>query len=273
MIPMEKLLLTGAYGMVGYYIIGGIRLGRNDLDITSIDLVKKVVVEHAPTIILNLAAETDLALCEREPETAYRVNAMGAYNLALAARSVGAKLVHVSTSGVFDGEKETPYVESDHPNPINVYGHSKYLSELAVLGVSDKNLVVRTSWVFGGGAERDKKFVGMMIKKIKEGDVSAVSDRYGSPTYAKDLVARIYELIAEGASGVRHVAGAGSVSRFEVAQEIARCLQSQAKVTPVSAEVFPQLYRSGRNEGVISLHMRPWQEALKEYIAQEWKEV
>lgn len=272
MFCMQKLLVTGADGMVGSYVTAGVRLGRSDLDITDLRAVKKAVAAHTPTAILNLAAQTDLALCEREPETAYRVNAVGAYNLALAARSIGAKLVHVSTSGVFDGEKEMPYVESDQPNPVNVYGHSKYLGELAVLGVSEKNLVVRTSWVFGGGAENDKKFVGMMIKKIKEGDVSVVHDRYGSPTYAKDLMARVQQLVKEGASGIHHVAGAGSANRFEVAQCIARCMRPEAMVTPVSATVFPQSYRSGHNEAVVAAHMRPWQEALEEYIAQEWKE-
>lgn len=270
---MQRLLVTGADGMVGSYVIAGVRLGRRDLDITDLRAVKKAVAAHTPTAILNLAAQTDLALCERDPSSAYNVNTVGAYNLALAAREIGVPLVQVSTSGIFDGIKESPYVETDTPNPLNVYGHSKYLGELAVWGVSDKNLVVRTSWVFGGGIENDKKFVGMMIKKIKEGDASAVHDRYGSPTYAKDLVARVQQLVKEGASGIHHVAGAGSASRFEVAQFIAHCVRPEAMVTPVSATAFPQPYRSGRNEAVATAHMRPWQEALEEYIAQEWKEV
>lgn len=273
MFCMQKLLVTGADGMVGSYVTAGVKLGRSDLDITDLAAVKKAVAVHTPRAILNLAAQTDLARCERDPSSAYSVNTIGAYNLALAAREISVPLVQISTSGIFDGTKESPYVETDIPNPLNVYGHSKYLGELAVLGVSEKNLVVRTSWVFGGGKEKDKKFVGTMIRAVSQGDVFAVNDRFGSPTYARDLVGQVLLLIAAGASGVHHVAGGGSASRLEVAQEIARCVQSKVTITPVSAAEFPLSYKSGRNEAMLSPQMRPWQEALEEYIAQEWKEV
>ena len=131
----EEVLLSGANGMVGSYCDFGIKYGH-ELDVTNLRAVLEIGRQRMPKVIVHLAALTDLALCEKDPAQAYLVNAAGTYNMALLAREVGAKLVYVSTSGVFDGTKQDPYTPEDIPNPINIYGHSKYLGELAVQSLS-----------------------------------------------------------------------------------------------------------------------------------------
>lgn len=256
--------------MVGSYIEGGIKCGRKDLDITDLGEVLSVCEQYRPKAIIHLAALTDLAACEKNPAEAYKVNAVGAYHMALAARSVGAKLIYVSTSGVFDGKKKEPYIETDTPNPINVYGHSKYLGELAVKGVLDDALIVRTSWIFGGGKSKDKKFVGKMLAKKENAEVSVVTDKSGSPTYAKDLAQVLQAFALDTTRGVVHVGG-GIATRYVVAKEIFALAGSGTVVLPsISSDVGGE-YASGENESMPRFpRMRPWQDALREYIVVEW---
>ncbi len=266
----EKILITGADGMVGSYIDFGIRASQAQLDVTSLSSVMAACKKYMPKVIVHLAAATNLVRCEQEPAYAYTVNTVGTYNIALAARAVGAKLIYVSTSGVFDGTKAEPYTEEDTPNPVNVYGHSKYLGELAVQGVMENFLIVRTSWVFGGGKEKDKKFVGKILMQKDAAEISAVADKRGSPTYAKDLARAIAMLIEEDRRGICHVGGEPA-TRYDIAKEIVSITNSSAKVVPAVSADFPSAYATGCNESmVISVPMRPWQEALREYIQTEW---
>lgn len=269
----DQALITGSDGMIGNYIDFGIRTNHRSLDITNLADVLKVCKEHKPKLIMHLAAVTDLVRSEQDPAYAYAVNSVGTYNLALAARTIGAKLVYVSTSGVFDGTKEEPYTEKDLPNPINVYGHSKYLGELAVCGMTDNYLIVRTCWIFGGGKNNDKKFVGKLIKQIDSAEIKAVNDRRGSPTYAKDLVAGIEQLIAEDKKGIFHLGNTGSATRYDIANEVVSLTGARAKVLSAVSVDFPLAYTSGANESMVSKvpYMRPWQDALREYIETEWK--
>ncbi|MBI5003542.1 NAD(P)-dependent oxidoreductase [Candidatus Kaiserbacteria bacterium] len=275
--PMEadifqQILITGADGMIGSYVDFGVRTNRESLDVTDLESVRAACRKHAPKAIIHLAADVDLNRCEKNPAHTYLVNAVGTYNMALVARECGAKLVYVSTSGVFDGTKKEPYTEEDVPNPLNQYGHSKYLGELAVQSMLDDYLIVRVSWVFGGGAQKDKKFVAKILQQLDQSEISAVSDKHGSPTYAKDAVAGIKRLLAEDKEGIYHMSNAGSATRFDIAQEIVNITKSGAKVVPVKSTDLPSTYISGENEGMSSQvhYMRPWQEALREYIDEEW---
>lgn len=267
----ENILITGAGGMVGSYFDSGIRLDRTALDITNLAAVREACRAAKPSATVHLAAYNDLAAAEADPTQAYMVNTVGTFNMALAAREVGAKLVYVSTSGVFDGTKKEPYVESDTPNPVNAYGRTKYLGELAVKGVLEDYLIVRTSWVFGGGPLRDKKFVGKMLRQQGNEPFRATTDRRGSPTYAKDLAAAILKFIEEDRRGIVHAGGAAA-TRFDVAREVAAIAGLGAPVEPALAADFPSVYQSGENESMEpSTYMRPWQEGLAEYIKTEWK--
>lgn len=269
---LGKTLVTGANGMVGSYVDFGIKVDRESFDITAIDEVIKAVEKYKPAVILHLAAETDLAGCEKEPAHAYLVNSVGTYNLAIAAKQVGAKMVYISTDDVFK-PGNVPHPEEDRPMPAKIYGHSKYLSELAISGILKEYLVVRTAWVFGGGPEKDKKFVAKIVEQLGQDKMSVVNDQFSSPTFAKDLVEALKKLIVNGEKGLIHLANEGVCSRYDVAVEIAKFFNSKAGIVPVSAEAFKLPSHSRSSGGLVSnrVKLRPWREALKEYLSKEWK--
>lgn len=262
--------------MIGSYVDFGVRTNHRSLDVTNLDEVMRVCRAQKPRLIIHLAAETDVDHCEHDETHAYSVNAVGTYHMALAAREVGAKLVYVSTSGVFDGSKSEPYTEDDIPAPQTLYSHSKYLGELAVQGLLDDYLILRIAWVFGGGPEKDQKFIAKILKQIDKPEINVVSGKRGSPTFGKDLVAGMRRLIEEGKSGIYHMGNAGSPTRADVVREIVRITSSSAEVKEVPASFFGLPADAGRpdNESMVSKvpYMRSWQEALRDYIETEWRE-
>ena len=143
-INFDKILITGANGMVGNYVDFGIKTDRRSLDITDLKEILAVCRKYNPEAIIHLAAETDMEKCEIDPGRAYLINSAGTYNVAKAAISVGAKMVYISTNAVFDGRKSASYNEDDEPNPQNVYGRSKYIGELIVQSLLDDYLIIRT---------------------------------------------------------------------------------------------------------------------------------
>jgi len=274
----SKVLVTGADGMAGNYIDFGIKTNKRLMDVTDLREVLSVCRKHKPEAILHLAAETDVDRCERDPEYAYLVNGIGTYNMAVAAKELGAKLVYISTAGVFDGTKEGSYVEEDVPNPQNYYGHSKFLGELAVKGTLSNYLILRVCWMIGGGPVKDQKFVAKIINQIKNpnvNEIKAVTDQIGSPTFGKDLISAVKVLIGKNETGIFHASNTGIVSRYDVAKFIVNTLRPEVKVTPVESSYFNLDAKRTKNEGLISKEniMRPWEEALKEYLETEWKPV
>ena len=140
-------------------------------------------------------------------------------------------------------------------------------------GILDDYIIARTCWLFGGGPEKDKKFVATMIRQLGAGEVKVVDDQRGSPTFAKDLIGAIRELIQKNAKGIFHIANRGSCSRYDVAKEIANILDVQTPVVPVSSDYFPSDVPLISNQSLVSrtVVLRPWQEALREYLEKEWK--
>ena len=272
----DKALITGADGMIGSYIDFGIRTNHRSLDVTNLIEVLKVCNEHKPRLIIHLAAETDVDHCERDATHAYNVNTIGTYNMAIAARTVGAKFVYISTSVVFDGMKTKPYTEKDRPAPQTVYGHSKYLGEHAVEGTLNDYLILRISWVFGGGPTKDQKFVAKILRQLDRPVINVIAGKRGSPTFGKDLVAGIRRLVGEGKSGVYHMSNVGTPTRADVVREIVKITGSSAEVREVAASFFSATYADrSENESIVSRvsYMRPWEDALQEYIKTEWNSV
>jgi len=285
------MLVTGAAGAVGSYVPEVFSdwdlvltdvVGEFDrLDVADPESVLQAVTEAKADVVLHLAAATDVDRCEQEPDLAFSVNAIGTQNVVRACRAVDALLVYISTAGVFWGDKPDPYTEFDAPAPANVYGHSKLAGERAVEAQLSRYYIVRAGWMIGGGPTRDKKFVGKIVELVGRGDRSlrAVDDKFGSPTYGKDMVAGIQRLLETNHHGLFHMANAGGpCSRYDVALAIRDALgRSDLDVEPVSSAYFPLPAPRARSEAMTNYKlqllghdwMRPWQEALVEYVTTE----
>lgn len=271
-----KTLITGSDGMVGSYVDFGIKTNRNTLDVTNLGSVMATVKKYKPRVILHLAALTDLDVGEKNPALAYQINTIGTYHMALAAKEVKAKLVYISSTGVFDGKKKGPYNEKDTPNPQNYYGHSKYAGELIIQSLLKDYIIARCCWMFGGGPAQDKKFVLKIIQQINNPtvtEIKALKDVNGSPTFGKDLVQALKQLIAKDAKGIFHLTNKGICTRYDVAKLIVAALKPSLKITAVNGDYFNLPAKRVRNESTKSRVnlMRPWQEALSEYLETEWK--
>jgi dTDP-4-dehydrorhamnose reductase len=285
----KLVLVTGAAGMVGSYVpevfeqfdlkLTDIQAGYEQLDVRNPKAVMQMVSKIKPHVVLHLAAVTDVDLCEKEPDQAYHTNAIGVQNIAVACQETGSLLVYISTGGVFPGDKQAPYTEFDLPGARNVYGDSKWQGEKIVSDLLDRFLVCRTGWMFGGG-KKDKKFVGKITKLIHEGKnpLRAVDDKFGSPTYAKDLLRGIRQLLESPCYGLYHLANNGFASRYDMAKTIRDILGMQhVTIEPVSSAYFPlpaprapsEKLRNYKLELLGMNDLAPWQEALKEYLSNE----
>ena len=235
---MLKVWIVGAEGQIGEAInevldpleIEALNTDKNELDITQTDEVLRFGEIHRPDVIINCAAVTDVELCEREPEHAFRVNALGARNLSIVARKIGAKMVQLSTDDVFDGLASKPYTEFDETAPRTVYGKSKLAGERYVKEFTHKHFIIRSNWVYGKG----NNFVNRVLAAADAGQsLSVAEDQYGSPTSAKDLAGIILYLIMTNEYGTYHATCKGVCSRYVFAQEILRLAGKQEQLNPV----------------------------------------
>ena len=284
-----KMFVTGASGMTGSYapaVFDDFDLTLSDhagspviLDICDSAAVRDAFEAVRPDVVLHLAAATDVDRCEQEPERAYRHNALGTENVALACREFDVLLVYVSTAAVFSGDKPEPYVEYDDTNPISFYARSKLAGEHSVASMLERYYIVRAGWMVGGGA-RDKKFVGKLAQMMFEGhsEIKAVNDKIGSPTYAKDFLAGIKAILPTEHYGLFHMVNEGKCTRCDVAEAIKRGLgKTNVTIQPVSSDHFPLPAPRGASEALRNLkleltgfhRMRPWQEAVDEYLVEE----
>jgi len=280
--PNLKILATGAGGMMGTDVMPilekrfeTIKTDLPELDITDRGTIERWMNDFRPDWVLHMAAITDLDFCETEPEKADLVNHRGTRNIAEACDRCGAKLIYISTSGIFSGLKDAPYSEDDIPKPKNVYGVSKYNGELAVQETlpANKWLILRAGWLFGGGTE-DKKFVGKIYKLVHERDkISAVNDIIGSPNYTVDIGKLILYLIDNNLYGVYHVGNTGYATRLDIAREIVKLANVKCEVKGVSFTEFPTRALRPPMEAIenvrlkeLGYEMRHWEEALAEYI-------
>ncbi len=224
---MKRVLLTGAGGQLGTDIsiraasrsdVELVSLDRSHLDITNAAHVAAVVDKYRPDVIVHAAAYTAVDDCERNEEHAFAVNGAGTSNVVSAARSVQSRVIYVSTDYVFDGTKQSPYVESDTPNPASVYGASKLAGETSVGELEEDGLIVRTSWVCGSHGSN-------MVKTILRAAqnhpmLTFVDDQIGNPTFTGDLAHQVLELSVRNDAGVMHVTNEGSVSWYQFCQDV-----------------------------------------------------
>jgi len=276
-----KIVIIGAKGLVGGALVEVlsesyevIPLDREELDVTVYGTVKRVFKDLMPQIVINAAGYSDVDACERRTQLAFSVNAEGAKNVAKASSLVKAKVVYISSDYIFDGKKESPYKEDDQPNPLNVYGESKLLGERYVQEHSDDYLIVRTQWLFG---PHGRNFVDTILSLADQGrgKIEVVEDLIGSPTYTIDLARAIGELLKRDAWGIYHVSNSGQCSWYEFAKEILRQIgKNDVELVPIlSADltrparrpIFSVLSKE-KLEREAGIKMRPWQEALSDYL-------
>ena len=282
---MTRYLIAGSGGMLGT-ALQGVCAGRGvpceapperDFDITDEATVRAVVSSFAGRaggagVLVNAAAYTNVERAEDDAETAYRVNELGPRLLAAAARETGVRFVHVSTDFVFDGTKDGAYTEDDATAPLSVYGASKLAGEVAVAGAMSDALIVRTAWVFGPGGANFPTKVLELASRLPA--LTVVTDEHGSPTYTPDLAAGIVALAEAGASGLYHLAGSGSCSRFEMAVEILRLAGISIPVEPVTSDAFPTKAARPANSvldcskaAALGVVMPEWHDSLARFIA------
>jgi dTDP-4-dehydrorhamnose reductase len=278
-----RVLVTGAAGQVGGFVVrrlGGhevLGVGHDSLDLTDRDQVELVVSSFVPDAIVNAAAMTNVDACERDPDRAFAVNALGVRHLAVAADRVGAHLVHVSTDYVFDGDSMRPYDEWDLTAPVNEYGRSKLGGEREAAEHARSWAVIRTSWVFG---KRGSDIVSWAFDEYRRGELRGVlADQVSVHTYAPDLAELLANMAIERRRGLFHVtSGSEATTRhgFITAALRERGLDADA-VAPIAADVLDRPARrpvfSALDNRVLRLSgstgLRSWRDALADYV-KEW---
>lgn len=280
---MKRILVTGCNGQLGRAVnqvyakeaaAGEVELINTDvcdLDITNIDDVMSMVKEKRPHVIINCAAHTNVNKCESDWDNAYRINAIGARNLSIAADRECAKLIHVSTDYVFDGEGDKPYTEFDETVPCGAYGKTKLEGEKFVRQFTNRFFIVRTAWLYGDG----NNFVRTMLKLSETNEeVRVVSDQFGTPTSAMELARMIHFIEPTENYGVFHATCEGSCSWADFATEIFRMAGKDTLVKYITTAEYPTPAKRPAYSVLdnymlrltTSYKMADWKEALAEYM-------
>jgi dTDP-4-dehydrorhamnose reductase len=283
-----KVAVIGANGQLGTdicniykdYDYDVLEFNHNRIDITDFDLCRLRLKDAKPDLVVNTAAMHHIESCEKEPIKAFEVNANGARNLAMLSNELDFTLVHFSTDYVFDGSKRTPYVESDHPLPLNVYGNSKLAGEFFVRTIAERCFVARISGIYGVAPCRAKgglNFVKLMLKLAKEREeIRVVDDEILSPTYTLDIAEQIEKLTRTNHYGLFHMAARGSCSWYEFAAKIFEISNIKVKLFVAHPDEFPAKvprpkYSVLENSALKALDldiMPHWAEGLERYIKQ-----
>jgi len=288
-----RIYIAGAGGMLGQAVHSRLSaiadVKATDIDINEAWLSYADVRDHAgmaesireyrPHAIFNLAALTDLEYCERNPDNAWRTNALGAENVGLLANELDVPFVHISTAGIFDGSQES-FDDYDIPNPLCVYARSKYAGEQWVVRTVRKHFVTRAGWMMGGGLRKDKKFVKKVYAQLAAGKrvLHVVDDKLGTPTYTHDFAHGLQLLLESDLYGLYNQVCEGAGSRYEVAVEMVRQLglDGEVEVVRVDSTYYAEEYFAPRpaSEKLLCSKlrarglyvMRDWRECLAEYL-------
>jgi dTDP-4-dehydrorhamnose reductase len=277
-----RILVTGGRGLLGtavctcFNLLGHrvLALGSADSDITNHATSRSAILGFKPDLVIHSAAMTDVDGCERDPDAAYRVNSVGAWNIAASCEEAGGRFVFISTDFVFDGKKTTPYTEFDATNPLGVYGASKLTAERLVREACPRCYIVRTSWLFGPTGKCFPKTI-LKLAKTKT-SFNIVADQIGSPTYVDDLALSIADIVQVPMYGTYHVANSGQTSWHGFAEAIVVGAGIQGvTINPIPASDWPSpttrpaysVLRPYARELQGKAPLRNWQSALKEFLA------
>ncbi len=283
-----RIFVTGAQGMLGQDLVPVLLAAGDEvipsdmlpseargfvpLDITDLEATKRAIALARPDVVVHCAAYTNVDGAEADPDTAYRVNALGTWNVALACQETGASMLLVSTDYVFDGEKGSAYDEYDVPNPRSVYGRSKYAGEQHLQQVLGQFYIVRTAWLYG---HHGKNFAETILKAAAERpELKVVNDQWGCPTWTRDLAEAISRIIRTGRYGIYHATGQGECTWMDFARKIVELGGLNTPVLPQSTEELNRpaprpRYSVMRNRalelsGLMALPN--WEESLRDYF-------
>lgn len=281
-----QILVTGSKGQLGQELFElskycpeyeFIFTDVDELDITSIDDVLSFFNKNKIDVIINTAAYTNVNKAEDDKESAYLVNAEGPKNLAIAAKINNSFLIHISTDFVFGNKKNSPYIEDDMPNPLNIYGETKYIGEKFVMANADSYFIIRTSWLY---SKNGNNFVNTMLKLFREKEtVSVVYDQIGTPTYAYDLAKAIFYIIPKikkHNKNIYHYSNEGVASWYDFACAILEFSDEKCLISPVTSDYYKSKvvrpnYSVLSKEKIrldLGVKIRHWQQALKVCLGQ-----
>lgn len=286
---MKKILVTGCNGQLGRairkeYAASDVEFINTDvvegegvvsLDITDVDAVLKLVRAEKPDVIINCAAHTNVDKCEEQWDLAYKINAIGPRNLSIAATEADAKMIHVSTDYVFEGNGTRPYTEFDAPNPVSAYGKTKLEGENFVKEFAKKHFILRTAWLYGDG----KNFVKTMLALAENYDeLNVVCDQVGTPTSAVELAKMIHYLEGTENYGTFHATCEGDTNWADFAEAIFKRAGKNVKVNHVTSKQYKEMNPASANRPAYSILedymikltsdfvMADWQDALDVYM-------
>lgn len=271
-----KVLVTGANGMLGQDLCPYLeKLGMmviptdyDTMDITDERQTQEIIERVHPDLIIHCAAYTNVDKAEEDLEEATKLNVLGARNVAIAADKISATMVYISTDYVFDGQKTTPYLPTDKPNPINNYGLTKYQGELEVQKYCKKYYIARTAWLYGING---KNFVESMFAKAGEQEacveLNVVDDQKGCPTWTIELIQGILKLLNKP-YGIYHVCGSNSTTWYGFAKEIFKQSNLKVNLKPCTTDKFPRPAKRPKYSVMENNNItRPWNVALADYLA------
>ena len=280
----KRVLITGGNGQLGSdlteQLVGRAEVRsatRADLDIADDDAVARAIDDFEPDTVINCAAFVNVDLCEREEETALRINGVAVKRMAQLCAEAGAKLVHLSTNYVFDGRAPEPYAEHDRPNPRSVYGISKLTGEYAALSYEPSSLVIRGSGLYGlnGSGAKGGNFITRILQRARdEGQVTMVRDQRLQPTYTHDLAEVLLDAVEMDATGLLHLTASGECSWLEFSEAIFEIAGVSPKINVVDTSPAPGVADRPLN-GVLARpradeigipRLRHWREALEDYM-------
>jgi dTDP-4-dehydrorhamnose reductase len=289
----KKIFITGCGGMLGKAVYERFsphcEVLATDIDVNEPWLEYGDVIDFQgilekasrfkPDLVINLAALTDLEYCEKNPEITWKTNALGAENMALISKSLGATHIYISTAGIFDGKQEY-YNDFDQPNPMSIYAKSKHYGEVIVEKMLDNYFIFRAGWMMGGGIEKDKKFINKIFKQILDGrkELFVVDDKLGTPTYTVNFAESMFEIVQTALYGLYNMVCEGSCSRYGVALEFIKLLglEKDTAVKIVKSDFFANEYFAPRpySEKLINLklserginYMKDWRICLEDYV-------
>lgn len=296
--PKRKIYIAGCGGMLGEafykqfseeYNLKCTDIDVNEewlsyLDFRDYESYKNVVLDYKPDILIHLGAFTDLEYCELHPDDTYNTNTLSVENAVYITNQLNIPIIYIGTAGIFDGSKDY-FDDWSTPNPLGVYGKSKYFGELFVKENAYRYLICRAGWMMGGGPKKDKKFINKIMKQLKYGkkELYIVNDKDGTPTYTHDFAKNVKLLLEKKLWGIYNMVCGGLTSRYEVTNELIKILEleSKIKIHKVNSDYFKKEYFADRpsSERLVNKKlelrglniMRDWKVALKEYIADYYK--